>query len=56
MYRIFFLLLDNPEVRLVITVEQVKKVEIMAPYVALHYLPFMKGLYADGQIYCKVFI
>ena len=41
MYLILFLLLDNPEVRLVLTVEEVREVEIMAPYVALHYLPFM---------------
>ena len=41
MYLIIYLLLDNPEVRLVLTVEEVREVEIMAPYVALHYLPFM---------------
>ena len=41
MYPILFLLLDNPEVRLVLTVDEVREVEIMAPYVALHYLPFM---------------
>ena len=41
MYLILFLLLDNPEIRLVLTVEEVREVEVMAPYVALHYLPFM---------------
>ena len=41
MYLILFLLLDNPEIRLVLTVEDVREVEGMAPYVALHYLPFM---------------
>ena len=41
MYLIIYRLLDNPEVRLVLTVEEVREVEIMAPYVAIHYLPFM---------------
>ena len=41
MYLIIFLLLDNPEIRLVLTVEEVREVEVMVLYVALHYLPFM---------------
>ena len=41
MYMIIFLLLDNPVVRRVLSEEEVQEVEIMAPYVALHYLPFM---------------
>ena len=35
---IIFLLLDNPVVRRVLSEEEVQEVEIMAPYVALHYL------------------
>ena len=49
MYMIIFLLLDNPVVRRVLSEEEVQEVEIMAPYVALHYLPFMlKALYAPS--------
>ena len=36
MYLILFLLLENPEIRLALTAEEVREVEIMAPYVALH--------------------
>ena len=41
MYLILFLLLDNPEIRLILTVEEVREVEVISPYVALNYLPFM---------------
>ena len=49
MYLIIFLLLDNPVVKMILTEEEVIEVETMAPYVALHYLPFMlKAMYAPS--------
>ena len=40
-YLSMFLLLDVPEMQRLLTEEEVKEVEVMAPYVALHYVPGM---------------